>query len=301
MEQPQDNLVWSEEELAWVPLPARPSPTGAGRLASGLRRAVLERGRRLAAGRAHELTRAAEPAVIFAPDAAGHGNFIEASYRRIVADDAWRARLTKAHTGKRQARATGADEEVRAWCELDTATSSDALLMNIFCYPRVLSGGKLPALLGVEPGLRPEFGFQPRLARERELIDRTEIDMRLGSLLVEAKLTEADFQTAPLRLLERYPAFDRVFEREALAVGARGVRSYQLLRGVLAAEELGGCFAVLCDRRRPDLIEAWHSVMRAVRSYELRTRLKLHTWQEIAAALPLPLRVFLAEKYGVEG
>ena len=34
--------------------------------------------------------------------------------------------------------------------------------------------------------------------------DRTEIDMKLGDLMVEAKRTETDFQTAPLKMIERY-------------------------------------------------------------------------------------------------
>jgi len=56
---------------------------------------------------------------------------------------------------------------------------------------------------------------------------------------------------------------------------------------------------VLCDARRPELVETWYLVMRAVRSFELRCRLKLLTWQELAGVVPGELREFLAEKYGV--
>jgi hypothetical protein len=78
------------------------------------------------------------------------------------------------------------------------------------------------------------------------------------------------------------------------------VASYQLVRGVLAAYAAPGSrFCVLCDRRRPDLIDAWHGVMMAVRPYDLRCRLQLLTWQELAATLPLSLRAFLERKYGV--
>ena|ERR1700741_5062875 len=38
--------------------------------------------------------------------------------------------------------------------ELDCATSSDALLMNIFCHPRVLSRKPLRALLGIGKFIR---------------------------------------------------------------------------------------------------------------------------------------------------
>ena len=77
------------------------------------------------------------------------------------------------------------------------------------------------------------------------------------------------------------------------------VRGYQLIRGVLAAHATGGSFCVLCDARRPDLIENWYSVMRAVRSCVLRCRLQLLTWQELAAVLPRSLQKFLAAKYGI--
>ena len=39
--------------------------------------------------------------------------------------------------------------------------------------------------------------------------------------------------------------------------------------------------------------------MMAVKPYDLRCRLQLLTWQELAAALPLAVRCFLKEKYGV--
>jgi len=77
------------------------------------------------------------------------------------------------------------------------------------------------------------------------------------------------------------------------------VSGYQLIRGVLAAYATGGSFCVFCDARRPDLIENWYSVMRAVRSCVLRCRLQLLTWQELAAVLPKSLQKFLAAKYGI--
>jgi hypothetical protein len=72
-----------------------------------------------------------------------------------------------------------------------------------------------------------------------------------------------------------------------------------LIRGVLAAHATGGSFCVLCDARRPDLIENWYLVMRAVRSCVLRCRLQSLTWQELTAALPKSLRKFPASKYGI--
>jgi hypothetical protein len=75
--------------------------------------------------------------------------------------------------------------------------------------------------------------------------------------------------------------------------------SYQLIRNVLAANATQSSFCVICDERRPDLIEEWFDVMRAVRSAELRTRLKVVTWQEIAGMAPDELGEFLEAKYGI--
>ena len=58
-------------------------------------------------------------------------------------------------------------------------------------------------------------------------------------------------------------------------------------------------FCVLADARRPDLMDAWHAVMRCVRDTELRTRCQVLTWQELSAVLPRPLQVFLAAKYQI--
>ena len=292
--------MWSEEELRDIEPEPPTRRTGAKAMAGGLRSNLAARNlaRTIAARIPHELTRGTTPSVIYAPNAGTHGNFLDASYRRICANPAWAARLAKPHTAKQQARRWGPEETIRPWCELDSATSSDALLMNIFCYPRVFTG-RVRAVLGVEPGAEPEFGYHPRIVLERKLKDRTEIDMRLGTLLVEAKLTESDFQCAPLRLVERYPGFDEIFDRELLEVTRRGVHSYQLLRGVLAAQAEEATFCVLSDARRPDLAEAWYAVMRAVRSYRMQARLRLLTWQELSQALPAPLQTFLDQKYGI--
>ena len=96
-------------------------------------------------------------------------------------------------------------------------------------------------------------------------------------------------------MIERYRDLDEVFDPGELMM-SDVVRNYQLIRGVLAAYATGGSFCVLCDARRPDLIESWYSVMRAVRSCVLRCRLQLLTWQELTAVLPSPLQKFLATK-----
>jgi hypothetical protein len=171
--------------------------------------------------------------------------------------------------------------------------------MNIFCYPRVMARPKLCALLSVEAGLRPEFGVRAMLPMRRGEVDRTELDMRVGELLFEAKLTETGFQTASMERLMRYGGVAEIFDLEELPRAGERVVGYQLVRGVLAAQASGGRFVLLCDGRRADLQEMWFRVMRAVRSFDLRSRMGVLSWQEVAGSLPAVLRAFLAAKYGI--
>jgi hypothetical protein len=266
--------------------------------AGALRRELSVRGQQIAVTTSalHETTAAEVPSVIFGCDESRqHGNFHPASYRNICANPEWARRLAKVHTGSRRA----APRAGWRWRELDCANSSDALLMNIFCCRTTVGSRALCSMLGVSCGLVPQFGFRPNIPLGNRKTDRTEIDMKLGQLMVEAKLTETDFQTAPARLVERYRDLAEVFNREELVTFSDGVPGYQLIRGALAAYATGGSFCVLCDARRPDLIEQWYRVMRAVRSCALRCRLQLLTWQELTAVLPRSLQKFLAAKYGI--
>jgi len=265
--------------------------------AEALRRELSVRGQQIAAatGSLHELTAAETPSVIFGRgENHRHGNFYPASYRNICANQEWARRLAKVHTGSRRA----SPRAGWRWRELDCANSSDALLMNVFCCRRRVVNRALCSMLGVPCGLMPQFGFRPEIPLRNGRKDRTEIDMKLGDLMVEAKLTEIDFQTAPATMIKRYRDIDELFDPEELDL-SDVVRNYQLIRSVLAASATGGSFCVLCDARRPDLIEEWYAVMRAVRSCVLRCRLQLLTWQELAVVIPASLRKFLALKYGI--
>ena len=154
-------------------------------------------------------------------------------------------------------------------------------------------------LLGVEAGLAPEFGLRARVLLASGRADRTEVDMRLGELLVESKLTESDFQCREVALVESYRDFADVFECRKLPQDAHGFLSYQLIRNVLAAHHRHCSFCVMLDARRPDLREAWFAVMSSIRIVELRLRCKVLTWQELAEVLPGKVQRFLQEKYGI--
>lgn len=236
------------------------------------------------------------PVICFPPgEDSSHGNFLPQSYRAILSKDHWRTRLQKPHTSARTAFPRG---EYR-WRELDSSVSSDALLMNIFCFPRVLTWPRLRALLSLDDGAVPEFGVKARVPLASGRSDRTEVDMRLGHLLVEAKLTEADFQRKDLAVLKTYRDFERVFDCEALPRTGNYCLGYQLLRNVLAVHANACAFCVMLDARRPDLREQWYSLMRCVTDHNLRVRCQMLTWQELAFALPQTLQSFLDEKYGI--
>lgn len=246
----------------------------------------------------HQTSYGSQPVICYEPDGQCHGNFLPSAYRAILANPLWARRLRKAHTSAR----TALPRNDRGfWCELDSSNSSDALLMNVFCYPGVFDDGRVISLLGLESGVVPEFGFKARVPLQEGKFDRTEVDMRLGSLLLEAKLTEADFQTREREIVENYRDFAGVFDRKALPKVKDRYLSYQLIRNVLAAVAHDCAFCVLCDQRRPDLLQAWYEIMRCVRPADLRVRCKILTWQELAAVLPQQLRDFLEEKYGILG
>lgn len=320
--------------------------------ANQLRQELAARNLVYAKGRAHVESYGSSPVIVYAPEGGRHGNFFDPAYAEIAARPDWMRRCNKVHA---QA-ARSLPKAERRWRELDSSTSSDALLMNVFCTPGVLTSPPFRRTLSLDDEAEPVFGWKARVPLASGRFDRTEVDLRLGSLLIEAKLTEGDFQTCEAAAVEQYRDLDLVFDRnllpqfelppkrrkeptefpenysqeyeslvidpaqdprklfpdiaarfEASSAGAEseseagepGYASYQLIRNVLAAYAERCSFCVVHDERRPDLREEWFQVMAAVKSAELRTRLKVLTWQELAAFLPDELQAFLNSKYGI--
>jgi hypothetical protein len=326
-----------------------------GWYASQLRQELAARARLHARGRAHAESYGSSPVIVFPPEDGKHGNFFDDAYTAIAARPEWMRRFDKVHTQGRRSLPKPVMDHQRLWRELDSSMSSDALLMNIFCAPGVAESAAVRGALGVDGEGETEFGWKAKVPLASGRFDRTEVDMRMGNLLVEAKLTEGDFQTREARIVEAYRDFDEIFERELLprvamtqvrrkeAVefpeafsqeyeslidqtmpralveelransasaiaaedfnatrkGEAGYRGYQLIRNVLGAHATGSSFCVLLDERRPDLREDWFEVMAAVKSAAMRVRLKVMTWQELAAYLPEELQAFLDLKYGI--
>jgi hypothetical protein len=179
--------------------------------AGELRRELGERNRLWARNFAHVESYGTPSVTVYEPSELSHGNFFEVAYAAILERPGWMRRFDKIHA---QGRALPKAE--RRWRELDSSMSSDALLMNVFCG---LGEAELPAVrrtLGVDGDDEPVFGWKARVPLKSGKFDRTEVDMRWGGLLVEAKLTEGDFQTREARIVEGYRDFDAVFERELL-------------------------------------------------------------------------------------
>ena len=179
--------------------------------ASRLRHELGLRNRKYARGRLHVESYGSQPVIVYAPEGERHGNFFDASYAAIAARPECMRRFDKIHA---QGRALPKAE--RRWRELDSSMSSDALLMNVFCAPGVAESPAVRSALGIEAGETPVFGWKARVPLKSGLFDRTEVDMKWGSLLVEAKLTESDFQTQKATIVEGYRDFDEVFDRELL-------------------------------------------------------------------------------------
>jgi len=267
--------------------------------ASELRRELCARNAALAksAGLTHVESYGSSPVIVYAPEADGrrHGNFIPSSYVQMLKRPEWARRMEKIHASGRRS----LPKADRAWRELDSSMSSDALLMNVFCYPGVCRSKTVARMLGTEVTDVPEFGHKARVPLLNGRTDRTEIDMKLGGLFVEAKLTETDFQSKARAVVETYRDLKEVFDSRSLPTRGNNFLSYQLIRNVLAAHASGASFCVIADARRPDLVEAWHAIMRCVRHAELRTRCQVLTWQELSIVLPRKLQKFLDTKYGI--
>ena len=224
-----------------------------------------------------------------------HGNFFDESYAAMLEIPEWRKRLEKVHTTAR----SSLPKSGRGWKELDSSMSSDALLMNIFCCPYVSDDPRILGLFGIEAAELPQFGWRARVQLKKGTADRTEVDMKLGNMLFEAKLTESDFQSCDPAVLRCYRDFEEVFESSDLPEEGGKLASYQLIRNVLAAHASDCGFCVLLDARRPDLMESWYAILRCVRPFELRVRCKVLTWQELSRILPEQLGEFLDLKYGI--
>jgi hypothetical protein len=179
----------------------------------GLRAELALRNRFWARSNAHVESYGSNPVIVYAPEDGRHGNFYPPAYTAIVERPEWIRRFDKIHAQGRSLPKPQLDPR-RRWRELDSCMSSDALLMNIFCTPEVIASPAIRRMMGIDAVAEPQFGWKARVPLENGRVDRTEVDMRWGDLLVEAKLTESDFQCREARIVEAYRDLDEVFDRD---------------------------------------------------------------------------------------
>ena len=133
------------------------------------------------------------------------------------------------------------------------------------------------------------------VARRKEAAEFPEAWSQEFESLVDSSMP-AEIQNA---LQANSPSALAAAAHNTLRATESGYASYQLIRNVLAAYAAGCSFCVLHDERRPDLREESFHVMAAVKSADMRVRLKVLTWQELASHLPDELQEFLDLKYGI--
>lgn len=217
-------------------------------------------------------------------------NFLPVSYKGITKNPKWLSRTLKDHS------------QVRGQKEMQSSNSSDALLMNIFCHPKIGSWKGVMDLLKIKSLDQIEFGHNPGL-----LVDGvpekspTEVDLLINTeIICEAKLTEKDFTKKAKGLVDKYESFRTIFEMRSLDQNDDEYFNYQLIRNLIAAVKYNKRFILFCDMHRPDLIKAFHQTVRCLRDIKNRERCDFITWQEIAQKTGNDLRVFLNNKYGIE-
>lgn len=261
-----------------------------------LKTEISRRARELAnqEGLPYYLSLGPEPTVMFEAfdNDQRHGNFIGASYDRILVTPNWRARLDKPHP-RRKALPMPQGAAAK---ELDSSNSSDALLMNTMCHP---DSDGLRALLGAKNPGGAVFGVPGKIPLLDGSVDQTELDMVWDDLIVESKLTEPDFKSKRAEVVTRYSRLGEVFWIGRLPQTHGLFTTYQLIRNILASVHHGQRFFLLCDIRRPDLMEDYERTISAVRLDDHRAACRLKTWQEIASTAEPELANYLVAKYGI--
>jgi hypothetical protein len=183
--------------------------------AGSLRAELAMRNRLFARDQLHVESYGNNPVIVYAPENGHHGNFYPPAYAAITRHDHWVRRFGKIHAQGRSLPRSHFDP-ARRWRELDSCMSSDALLMNVFCTPEAVASPAIHRMLGVDSDAEPVFGWKARVPLKSGRFDRTEVDMRWGNLLVEAKLTESDFQVREPALVESYRDLEEVFDLNLL-------------------------------------------------------------------------------------
>lgn len=211
-------------------------------------------------------------------------NFIEDSFDNIQKNEDWFLRTLKKNNS------------LLNTLEMQSSNSSDALLMNIFCYPKINQWKGIKQLLGTDDLNDIKFGWNPFFENE-DLKQPTEIDMKIGNHIFEAKLTENNFTQKEKKIVKNYSDFSKVFDLEKLNIIEDKYESYQLIRNILTAYKYNYSFTLLIDETRTDLIRFLITIIKAININELQNKINFVTWQEIAHVCGKDLKDYLENKY----
>jgi len=214
-------------------------------------------------------------------------NFHPESFANITACADWLRRTNKVH------------RNVPGALEMQSSSSSDALLMNIFCHPDVRHWKGIEKILG-EDLSNISFGFPAGVSVNGGRADTTEIDMALTGAFCEAKLTETDFTRKEAGIVEGYDDLHLAFHVNALPrLAGNDYDNYQIIRNLLASIQHKRKHILLCDERRPDLVRRYMLTVVCLRNIEHRKTCRVVFWQELARECSRSLRSWLEDKYGM--
>lgn len=225
-------------------------------------------------------------------------NFHSKSWEIIKNNSSYLKRTLKTHNYK------GFIGIVPKIMEMQSSNSSDALAMNIFCYPDFMKWNGVKKLFGITDFSDIQFGFKAKVKKlysENEE-DATEIDIRINDdILIECKLTEDEFTKKDKKEVLKYVMFEKIFHKDKLIQDDNRYSNYQLIRNILAAEQHDSRFILICDIRRPDLAKSFYQTIRCIKDdyIDLRTKCEIIYWQDIAQVVGKELKYFLNEKYRI--
>lgn len=224
-------------------------------------------------------------------------NFIPESFNNIIKHSNWYKRTQKKL------------EKYPKILEMQSSKSSDALLMNIFCYPDFINWEKPKKLLQINNyncmkfGWNPEFSYEKKkfeylkkLGKENEF-HPSEIDLKIGDSIFEAKLTEKNFGEKEIEIIQKYDGFELVFDETILKKTDNKYINYQLIRNILVAQKYNYKFILLVDETRNDLIEYFETTKEAVKNSKLKERIYYKTWQCIIKECEDKLSNYISKRY----
>lgn len=218
-------------------------------------------------------------------------SFQPKSWQAIEANSTWSERSKKIHPNSIS----------KGVYEMQSSNSSDALAMNIFCFPEFIQSEKAKNLFGIDSFSPFQLGFKAHVKRSG-LRETSEVDIYINeSIICECKLTEDDFKSMAKNKVELYSNFSVVFHANKLKQNQNSYSNYQLIRNILAAYQYNCRFVLICDNRRPELVESFNKTIECIKDefMDLKTKSKIIYWQEIAKVCGIELQQFLKVKYGI--